>query len=271
MVGRVCRSVLGFASTEILPSELGGSAVIFSPHPDDESLGCGGTIIKKRTVGAPVKLVHMTDGAAATHGNLISGEELRKIRMAEALNASRVLGLSDGDTYFLEFEDGRLAANSVRATQYVMDILRKERPEEVFVPYRREPIFHASDHLATTNIVLTALRRLHITMVVWEYPVWFWLHWPWVRLWQGRAPIVSAPMVLRNSLRSFLGLRAFIDLRHSVDISAVVGLKQAAISQHKSQLEQLIQNPQWVRLQDIARGEFLQCFTGDREFFRRSD
>jgi LmbE family N-acetylglucosaminyl deacetylase len=37
--------------------------VVFSPHPDDETLGCGSTIIKKKRLGADVTIVFMTDGS----------------------------------------------------------------------------------------------------------------------------------------------------------------------------------------------------------------
>ena len=37
--------------------ELRRSAVVFSPHFDDETLGCGGTILQKRRAGAAVSLV----------------------------------------------------------------------------------------------------------------------------------------------------------------------------------------------------------------------
>jgi hypothetical protein len=54
------------------------------------------------------------------------------------------------------------------------------------VPYVREPET-AADHVATTRIVFSALqslRRLGTTRV-WEYPVRFWLHWPWVGFRKG--------------------------------------------------------------------------------------
>lgn len=269
MVKQMCRAFLGFAATEIPASELGRRAVVFSPHPDDESLGCGGTIIKKKMAGARVTLVFMTDGGAPTHGALISKEELKAVRKSEALNASRVLGLSVSDTRFLQFEDGRLTANSARATECVTEVLGEEQPEEVFIPYSREPIYQAADHIATTNIVLSALARHQSDMTLWEYPVWFWLHWPWVRLRQDDACIVATGAVLRNSIHAFFGLRAFTDLRYSVNISQVMELKRAAIAQHKSQVEQLIKSPLWLTLQDIARGEFLECLTTNREFFCR--
>ncbi len=65
------------------------SALVFSPHPDDESLGCGGTIIKKKSLGARVKLVHMTDGSAANHDNLISSQELKAYSDARIRAGSR--------------------------------------------------------------------------------------------------------------------------------------------------------------------------------------
>ena len=41
------------------------NVIIFSPHPDDETLGCGGTIAKKVKEGYQVKIVFMTDGRNA--------------------------------------------------------------------------------------------------------------------------------------------------------------------------------------------------------------
>lgn len=265
----VCRSLLGLVAGEISPDQLEHRAVIFSPHPDDESLGCGGTIIKKKRAGAVLKLVFMTDGSAATHGNLISKEELKAIRRAEALSASRVLGLGTGETHFLDFQDGRLADYSAAATERVIDVLRQERPEEVFVPYIHEPERQAADHLATTHIVFAALARYRTSLIVSEYPVWFWLHWPWVKIRQGDVPIIETRAVMRNTLRAFFGLRALKDLRCSVNIADVVDMKRTAIAQHKSQVERLIPSPLWPTLKDIAQGEFLECLTTNREFFRR--
>jgi LmbE family N-acetylglucosaminyl deacetylase len=265
-IEKLCRHLLNLTSTEIASNELRRSAVVFSPHPDDESLGCGGTIIKKKKVGASVSLVHMTDGSAST--NLISKEQLKAIRKRESLNAGRILGVND--TYFLDFEDSKLSGSVLPATDRVLEILRKESPEEIFIPYCHEPIRQAADHVAATNIVLAALRRHQRKVTVWEYPVWFWLHWPWVGIRQNSPPIKSKH-VLWNSLLSFFGVRALVDLKYSVHIGDVLEEKRAALAEHKSQMEQLIPDARWVTLRQLSYGEFLACFYQDREFFRRYD
>jgi hypothetical protein len=49
------------------------SAVVFAPHPDDETLGCGGTIVRKIRAGARVRLVVMTDGGSSHRELLPAG------------------------------------------------------------------------------------------------------------------------------------------------------------------------------------------------------
>lgn len=81
-------------------SKLCASAIVFSPLPDDETLGCGDTIIRKRKLGAEVSIIVMTDGRKS-HPGLISGDELRSLRRSEALEAGRMLGVTDDDVIFL--------------------------------------------------------------------------------------------------------------------------------------------------------------------------
>jgi LmbE family N-acetylglucosaminyl deacetylase len=258
------RKLLRLTSNEIGLRELHRPAIVFSPHPDDESLGCGGTIIKKSRIGASVTLVHMTDGSAST--TLIPREELRAIRRNESINAARLLGV--GETYFLDYPDSGLSEYVRPATTRVAEILDKELPEDVFVPYCREPVRQAADHVAATNIVMAALEQNQRRVTVWEYPVWFWLHWPWVGFRQN-GPAIKAKHVLRNSVNSLFGARAFADLRYAVDIADALEQKRAALAEHKSQMEQLIPSPEWVTLGQLSRGEFLQCFHQNWEFFRR--
>jgi LmbE family N-acetylglucosaminyl deacetylase len=170
MVGAMFISLLDHITIDVDSGELRRRAVVFSPHPDDECLACAGTILRKKKAGASVKVVQMTDGQAPTHGNLITRTELKDRRRREALNAGRVLGLDESDTYFLEYEDGRLHEYSAAAAERVLGILNKERPDEVFIPYAREPIGLAADHVTTTSIIKTMLPRFARSLIVLRIP-----------------------------------------------------------------------------------------------------
>jgi len=266
MLSGFCRCLLTLRSRGVSNNELGRSAIIFSPHPDDESLGCGGTIIKKKQAGATVKVVHMTDGAGS-HSHLIPVQELREIRRREAVNAAHVLGVDQ--TYFLDFGDGALSQNIGPAAERVLEIVQQEQPEEIFVPHRREPMRQAADHIAATRIVLAALGLYRKKVTVWEYPVWFWLHWPWVGLKPGCPPIKTRHIV-KNTVQSLVGSRAFLDLAYSVNIADVILQKSAALAEHKSQMTRLIPECGWTTLGDVSNGQFLASFYYNHEFFRLS-
>src|SRR5690242_15658180 len=89
--------------------------LVISPHPDDESVGCGGTIRKRVLGGDAVHVVFLTSGEAGGHGR--SAEETVRLREAEARDAAHILGLTSVE--FWHERDGRL-----RATQPLVERLR---------------------------------------------------------------------------------------------------------------------------------------------------
>ncbi|MEM2970474.1 MAG: PIG-L deacetylase family protein [Candidatus Bathyarchaeia archaeon] len=241
------------------------SAVVFSPHPDDETLGCGGTIIKKRMMGGDVTIVFMTDGSRS-HRHLISEEELKSIRAGEALAASRVLGVDDKDLIFLEFKDGKLDKNRELAVSKVVNILIDRKPEEVFIPYYKEQSSWSEDHSATNMIVMHALQIYGKRAVIYEYPIGFWYQWPWV----ARRPTSSIQEHLNILKEGFLSSLSMLkDFRYFVDINEVLEIKREALDQYKSQMTRLFQDPQWQTLPNLSDGEFLACFFQNYEIFRR--
>lgn len=257
-----CRSIMNHFMNKYDENNLSLSTIVFSPHPDDETLGCGGTIIKKIKAGAEVKLVFMTDGRKS-HRHLISEKELKSIRSAEALAASQMLGINEREVIFLDFEDGELSKNQNSAIQKVLKILLNQQPYEVFIPYHKEPLLWSEDHLATNRIVLAALQAYGRKVVIYEYPIWFWYRWPWVSLPIGNLRrlfgFLKHSFVLPSSLLS--------EFRCSVYIGDVLELKRAVLNQYKSQMTRLIPDPRWQTFADVSNGEFLECFFQEYEFF----
>ena len=94
--------------------------LIFSPHPDDEVLCCGGTILKAVKENKSVKIVFLTNGDA-NESSVLAGtgkspEELipedfinlGKERQEEAMKAAESMGLAKDDLVFLGYPDGGL-------------------------------------------------------------------------------------------------------------------------------------------------------------------
>ncbi len=123
--------------------------LVLSPHPDDESIGCGGTLRGHVLDGDLVNVVFLTSGEAGGHGT--PPDETARIREAEAHAASRILGLQQID--FWREPDGKL-----RATEQLVDRLRAKlqevQPDVVYVTHDREML---GDHSAAARLLRRAL------------------------------------------------------------------------------------------------------------------
>ena len=238
------------------------SALVFAPHPDDEVLGCGGTIVLKVQASTRVKVIVMTDGRAS-HRGLIAEDDLVSMRRAEAQDAARRLGLTDADYVFLDFEDHRLQEYRDAAFERVVQIISQFVPDEIYLPHRNDGL---GDHVETNRIVRRAVASVRKPVTLLEYPVWLWNGWPWtpgnVRYGTG----VMRPLL--GNARDIMEI--VLTCRARVDISSVLHRKLDVLSAYRSQLQRLNGDPLWPVLSDVADGEFLQRFETDVEMFRLS-
>ena len=89
--------------------------LVLAPHPDDETIACGGIIQRAKALGLPVRVVFLTYGDSNEWSFAVyrkhpvvlpSGvESMGEIRRGEALVAGRTLGLADSDLVFLGYPD----------------------------------------------------------------------------------------------------------------------------------------------------------------------
>ena len=100
-------AALGAAPIVDLDTLTGGQGlVVLAPHPDDESLGCGGLIAQARGRGRAVRLVMLTDGSGSHPlSERFTAPMLRDLREAETLAAAAALGLEPADVTFLRLQD----------------------------------------------------------------------------------------------------------------------------------------------------------------------
>jgi LmbE family N-acetylglucosaminyl deacetylase len=261
-VAELLTAALGRRASPLEDEALAQSAIVFSPHFDDETLGCGGTILRKRALGADVSVVFLTDGRAS-HRDWVDEAELARMRAQEGLAAAGALGVDEGHVHRLGFEETRLRSHAEAATARVREILGSIAPEQIFVPYRFEP---PRDHAATFEIVSRAISSHQRPVTVFEYPIWVWAQWPWTALPDG-----SPGQLLRLLIRQGRTLRRFArDFRFKVETRGLGTSKDQALAQHRSQVFRPPDQPTWPVLGDVHEGDFLACFCRDFELFARS-
>ncbi|HVZ70843.1 MAG TPA: PIG-L deacetylase family protein [Polyangia bacterium] len=251
-LARRCRS--------LSDDDLRQPTLVVAPHPDDETLGCGGTIARRRALGGQVHVVAMTDGGRS-HAGLMAAETLSAIRRRELSSAIEALGV-DSQASWLGFSDGALAEAREAATVALTRLVVERAPRHLIVPL---PNGEHPDHIAAHDIAFEAARRSGLDLVVFEYPVWFWRRWPWVPL-EARTP----RQAVRGAARAALGLRVLGTFDAAVDVRATLEAKRQALAAHESQTTRLLPVPEWFTLDGVCEGEFLPLFFRDTEIFRRS-
>lgn len=215
-----------------------GSIVVFTPHPDDEVLGCGGTIVKRIKEGYDVYIVFMTDGGSS-HSKRPT--ELKAVRQQEAKDASRILGVDQKNLFFLNAQVGYLGKQKKETTKKVCSILTQLAPVQVYYPDVTDV---RRDHRATNNIVESSIGRLSYRPVTYQYVIWGNVSYLiWDKLKRVSPPLrIWLYHLLRIWL--YLPLRIWLYIRTKrrrghrlmrIDISQFLLLKRKALEQYKSQ------------------------------------
>lgn len=148
--------------------------LVVGPHPDDQELGMGGTIIRLAEQGHNLLLLDMTNGEPTPHG---SPEQREKewTAAAKIMNVPRkLLGLKN-----------REVQHTIEARHKVAGVIREHQAQIVFLPYPHDA---HPDHVATTRIVEDARfdAKLTKTDIPGEpiYPKWliyyYCTHLRWV-------------------------------------------------------------------------------------------
>lgn len=181
--------------------------LVFAPHPDDDILGCGGTIAYHVEQGQHLKVVYLTSGES---GSLeYSKEELAALREREARLATLILGVKQ--TQFLHWPDGYLEVRP-EYLQKLTSLIRIEKPHRVYLPHSQDAV---ADHIVTHHLVMEAIRRAA---------------GPWFQECSPEPWQVS----------TVLGYEVWTPIRSpglSIDISAFMDIKLAALGEHRSQLQ----------------------------------
>jgi len=139
---------------------------VLAPHPDDDVIGCGGTLYKHHLAGDKVTVIYLTDGARGDDSRGPRSEALSKKRRQEARETGELLGINH--QVFLEFPDGELTATD-KSVNRVYEALCQARAQAVFIPFFLD---NHPDHRAANRIFARAIDLWKGPLAVYAYEVW---------------------------------------------------------------------------------------------------
>ena len=126
----------------------GGRVLVVAPHPDDEVVGCGGTVLAHKAAGAQVAIAYVTDGRRSRAFGLDS-VAMALTRRREAAAAATILGVDRVD--WLGFPEGDWSATDLLVR--LRRLTDAWAPAVIYAPSRVD--FHPEHHR-----VAGALARL---------------------------------------------------------------------------------------------------------------
>jgi LmbE family N-acetylglucosaminyl deacetylase len=216
-ISSIREDFLRFPETDITGLLAWRLPLLLAPHPDDESLGCGGLIAAASDAGLAPVVVILTDGAASHPGSrTYPPQKLRTLREQEAHRAVTCLGLPPQNLYFLRAADTRLPGEGPAFEVYanrLREIGHAHGCSIVLAPWAGDP--HC-DHEAAARMAAKLCADTGWALL--SYPVWGWL--------RAGEDVFDEPRQQGWRLK----------------ISSQMPRKQKAIAAHRSQYGGLIQD-----------------------------
>jgi LmbE family N-acetylglucosaminyl deacetylase len=136
--------------------------LVVMAHPDDESMGCGGLILRHTRAGIPVHLICATRGEAGWSGKPLGAkkEDLARIRTGELEEAAATLAL--GGVELWDYPDGGVdRCDRQEITQRIWQQITRRRPKAV-VGWGPDGGYGHPDHItigACTDTAVTSMAE----------------------------------------------------------------------------------------------------------------
>lgn len=177
------------------------SVLVIGPHPDDQELGMGGTIVKLVRQGHTVHIVDMTNGEPTPRGSV-------ELRAKESAEAAKVMGVQRT----LLGLPNREVVHDLPSRHKLAALIRVHKPNILFVPY---PVDAHPDHVAVTKIAEDARFDAKLT----------------------RSTIPGEPWHPKRIIYYFCThLRMNFPATFCIDITDTIDVKMKAIARYESQI-----------------------------------
>lgn len=138
------------------------TVLVVAPHPDDEVLGCGGTIAKYAENGDYVYVAIVTKGCEP----LFPANQVEAVRN-ECLKADKFLGVKE--TIFMDFPAAMIEdVSRYKFNEAFIQLVQKIKPDIVYIPHRGDMQL---DHKMVVDAAMVALRPKyqHVVKKIYAY------------------------------------------------------------------------------------------------------
>lgn len=205
-----------------------GRALVVAPHPDDEVLGCGGTIARLADAGADVHVAVVTRGKEPR----FAADAVERIR-AETLEAHLALGVAR--SHFLDLPAAELdLVPHADLNQKLGALVTSVRPQLLLIPFNGD--IHLDHQLVfTASLVAARPNAPGYPATVWAYETLSETNWHAPYVTPAFLPNVFvdiAPTLERKlaAMRCFASqLRPFPSERSLEALEALAKLRGAAV------------------------------------------
>src|SRR5467141_1673608 len=242
----MCFLVLPFAMISVLGQETRLENVqnkvilLFTPHPDDDVFGAGGTIALLNRNHNKVYIVVYTNDDKGSYDPDMSSQRLAQIRKTEQEVSEGLLGTPKENIQWMGYDDGVLEyAPQPKLTEEATAIIRRIRPDILLSvdPGQWYERWHKSDHRMAAFNTIDAVRAAE-----------FWLYFPNQKLQQGLEPFKVPEMYFYYPSPQ--------EANYFVNIDSVAELKFDAAAKQVSQFEPAVNRyrPDWDP-KDLAKAK----------------
>ncbi len=216
----------------------GKRIMVFSPHPDDDVWGCGGTLALLAKNGNQIRIVVYTNDDKGSFDLEMTSERLARIRKAEEEASLEALAIPKSGLTWMGYHDGELEyANPRDLVERTTAMIREFRPDVLLSvdPGEWYQRWHKTDHRMAAFNTIDAVRAAE-----------FHLYFPNQLLQRGLQPYRVPLLMFYYSIPQ--------EENYFINIDSVMERKIDAYSKQVSQFEPSIDKyrPDW-RSQDLAR------------------
>ena len=171
---------LAFSQATRLEQVQNKTVLLFTPHPDDDVFGAGGTIALLNRNHNRVYIVIYTNDDKGSYDPDMNSQKLAQIRHAEEEVSEGMLGTPKENIQWMGYDDGMLEyAPQPKLVEEATAIIRRVRPDILLSvdPGEWFERWHKTDHRMAAFNTIDAVRAAE-----------FWLYFPNQKLQQGLEP-----------------------------------------------------------------------------------